>query len=262
MGAQAKPTWKLWPPTLAREDCATCHGTGWELQSTPGHAQARRCSCSALLMAIRAKLAGPIPEEYCDCTFQSFRPLNLSQMRAFTEARRFAERYPRVGKGLFFYGPPGTGKTHLAAAIIQELMRRFQDDVQFVEFGTMVDLSSGFGRSPGIERTIGRWVTASVLVLDDFGCASPDSKDLAAAERLLQARLSRGRPTICTGGRVRYRSLFQRDSGMSSKTDLFIRKLSPSFALQFVSAFKFVGVWGPDCRRRGAAEPPLFRSAS
>ena len=38
-------------------------------------------------------------------------------------AQRFADEFPVVDKGLFFVGPPGIGKTHLAVAVLRQVIR-------------------------------------------------------------------------------------------------------------------------------------------
>ncbi len=43
---------------------------------------------------------------------------------AVKQARFIAERFPVVSKGLFLLGRPGVGKTHLAAAVLKQVIRQ------------------------------------------------------------------------------------------------------------------------------------------
>ena len=99
--------------------CSNCHGTGWELFAVAGRSLARRCSCFAFDRIVKLKEQVYIPHQYQHCTFDTFRPGTSSQFRALMEARRFAERFPMVSRGLFFTGETMSGKTHLAVAILR-----------------------------------------------------------------------------------------------------------------------------------------------
>ena len=70
------------------------------------------------------------------------------------EARRFAERFPMVSRGLFLTGETMSGKTHLAVAILRELFHKFQDDILFVSFDDLVSFHGSASRGQG-QRT--RW---------------------------------------------------------------------------------------------------------
>ena len=66
-----------------------------------------------------------MPPRYARCTLDNFVLYpNERLIAAVTQARRFADAFPAVQKGLCLIGPPGIGKTHIAVAVLQSRRRR------------------------------------------------------------------------------------------------------------------------------------------
>lgn len=68
-----------------------------------------------------------IPARFIGRSFDNFRADSEAQKSALTVARDYAEQFAdnlQRGQGLIFSGLPGTGKSHLAAAILQTMLRR------------------------------------------------------------------------------------------------------------------------------------------
>jgi len=110
---------------------------------------------------------------YAGCTLDSFILYDNERLkRAHARARRFVEDFPNVEKGLCFIGPHGVGKTHLAVAVLRELIR--QKGARGLFYDTTVllrEIRSTYDPSvAGEEFSILRPVlTADVVVLDDLG---------------------------------------------------------------------------------------------
>src|SRR4249920_3125519 len=102
--------------------CAECGGTGWILESADGLKQARPCSCRAAALRRDKLEAAGIPERYRNCTLQEFSDTSAPLTAAKGKAREFVDCYPAVDSGLLLVGPSGRGKTHLACAILSELI--------------------------------------------------------------------------------------------------------------------------------------------
>ncbi len=258
MQAQAKSTWRASPPVVAQEDCTLCQGTGWQLVSTGGRSRARRCPCGFLHRMVLLKERVRIPQRYEHCTLDEYHPATLSQARALSEARRFVERFPHLDRGLFFTGGPGSGKTHLAVAILLELLQRFHDDLLFIDFQSLLD-SYRAPRSQGRDTNLKPLKTASLLVLDDlvFDRTRPEACSLL--RELLYARTNAGRVTVFTAGRP--------EQGGGSSNDVFaeesrMRAFLPGVPAQlltrFLSCVKVLHVSGQDFRRHLSESTALF----
>ena len=107
------------------KDCPLCGGSGWRPIEQDGLRAVEVCDCRK-----RERDEGwwmgraRIPRGYRHCDFEQFFDDHTepSLQLAVVKARGFVERYPLVEKGLLFLGTPGVGKTHLAVAILKQLM--------------------------------------------------------------------------------------------------------------------------------------------
>jgi len=198
MNPQLKSTWRPLSPVLARENCNVCHGTGWELRPVAGLSGARRCECGSIDRLIRIKQCVRIPWRYQHCTLENFRAETISQIRALSRAREFAQQFPKP-YSLFFSGGSQAGKTHLAVGILRYLLQRFHDDLLFVDFGKLL-----CSRLPLFQKTEtvldwNRMRRVELLVLDEFELNFAALDRMEIIEDLLHARWLAGRCTIYTG---------------------------------------------------------------
>ncbi|HEY6330606.1 MAG TPA: ATP-binding protein, partial [Blastocatellia bacterium] len=104
-----------------QESCSICGGSGWEPVDERG---VRVCSCRKVVQSDVLVAQARIPERYRKCSFESFYPHNMSLQRAVMDSKRFVKDYPLVDVGLLFQGSCGVGKTHLAVAILTEVIRK------------------------------------------------------------------------------------------------------------------------------------------
>ena len=82
-----------------------------------------RCDCWRDQVGQKRLADANIPKRYQHCTFGNFTAYNESLDRAVAQARRIAEAYPVISTGLFLEGQPGVGKTHLAVAILKQVIQ-------------------------------------------------------------------------------------------------------------------------------------------
>ena len=108
-------------------------------------------------------------------TLDSFR---ITVSNAAGRARLKVEEYldawdenKEVGNGLYFCGDVGTGKTHLAVAVMIELIKKRRVPGLFVTVPELLDNLRGAYNDPG--RNLDEWMdavkNADFLVLDDLG---------------------------------------------------------------------------------------------
>src|SRR3712207_121219 len=85
------------------------------------------------------------------------------------------EENREAGRGLYFCGGVGTGKTHLAVAVMNELITKKRVPSLFVTVPELLDNLRGAYNDPG--RNLDEWMdavkNADFLVLDDLGSERP-----------------------------------------------------------------------------------------
>ena len=125
--------------------CESCLGTGFTIVAREGREYAQPCTCR---QGARAGKAGHpaavcrIPRRYEHCTLESFDPGNASLTAALDKALAFCAGYPHLGDdeglGLLFCGDNGVGKTHLAVAVLRELVTNRGARGQFWDFHELI----------------------------------------------------------------------------------------------------------------------------
>jgi DNA replication protein DnaC len=154
--------------------CPLCDDTGWKSDDDSVDRPRRvvRCDCWRENIG-RERLAGAnIPKRYQHCTLGNFTGYNESLERAAQAAGAFASAFPSVSKGLFFEGEPGVGRTHLAAAVLTQVVRKTGARGLFYDVRELLKLIRSTYNS-SIQTTELEVLTpvlkADLLVLDDLG---------------------------------------------------------------------------------------------
>ena len=181
--------------------CPSCGGFGVLLS-----ADGRRtvpCSCRRTERSEARRIAARIPERYRNCVLRNFSHLTESQRAAGALARRFVEEWPAVGAGLLITGPVGTGKTHLAVAVLAELVETKGVHGLFCDFTDLLErLQAGFNSRGGADEEgaalVGACREAELLVLDELGARRPTDWVRDVLYGLLNTRYNQRRVTIVT----------------------------------------------------------------
>ena len=189
---------------MALENCAHCRGTGWKMVPREGGAGtvAVPCDCGAEERAAHVFERARIPKRYEHCDFESFET-NLADDNRYTSepvrslqqakllAQTFVREYPgATGTGLLFMGNSGVGKTHLAIAVLKELMSRGHSGY-FCEYGKLLrEIQASYGAESQVtEMSILEPVLRTeVLVVDDLGVIKPSAWVLDVIGYILNAR--------------------------------------------------------------------------
>jgi DNA replication protein DnaC len=188
--------------TTATESCPLCNGTGWQIRQSDNEREVVRCQCRVLARPDALLRRAQIPDRYQDCEFSNFSAdPSPSVAEALRFSKSFVEKYPVEHAGLLLVGSVGVGKTHLAVAIIKELMRQKGANCLFYDYGHLLKtIQDSFNSSSQItEMNVLRPVMETeVLLFDELGAVRPTDWVQETVSHILNIRYNESRTTIIT----------------------------------------------------------------
>jgi DNA replication protein DnaC len=182
--------------------CAVCDDTGWKTIEVDGVSRVTRCDCVQEKAAAQRVSSARIPPRYQRCTLDNFVTYpNEELMRAVDSARRFAQAFPVVQKGLMLIGPPGIGKTHIAVSVLQHVIRRTGARGLYYDTRALLrDIRNTYNPVLHIAEmdVIRPVMEAELLVLDDLGAERLTDWVEETMSLIVNTRYNERRPTIFT----------------------------------------------------------------
>jgi len=167
----------------ANPDCPHCGGTGWKEVVHDGVTAVARCACVQPPNAEDLLRQSGIPLRFENAGFDNFsagrrqdHPIEHDHLtNAIVTARRFAADYLPNNEqgpgGLLLQGATGVGKTHLAVAVLRELIQRGLEGFFFDYQQWLKQMRGAYDAAAGGEHRVvlERAQDAEVVLLDDLG---------------------------------------------------------------------------------------------
>jgi DNA replication protein DnaC len=180
--------------------CVVCNGTGWKATGDDGRVS--RCDCWRETMSAKLIAAARIPRRYQHCDLGRFLTYgNPSLDDALSRSRRLADSFPVVDRGLFFLGPPGVGKTHLAVAILKQVVLTRGARGLFYDTRDLLRVIRNT-YDPVVRTTefevLRPVMEADLLVLDDLGAEKTSEWVEETLNLIVNTRYNERRTTIFT----------------------------------------------------------------
>jgi DNA replication protein DnaC len=181
--------------------CPVCDDTGWKAVEQDGVRRVARCECWRDRIVDKLLADARIPRRYQHCDLDNFLVYNEQLTKAVGQARRLAEVFPVVDRGLFLLGPPGVGKTHLAVATLKQVIRTRGARGLFYDTRDLLRVIRST-YDPVVRTTeievLRPVMQADLLVLDDLGAEKTSEWVEETLNLIVNTRYNERRTTIFT----------------------------------------------------------------
>jgi DNA replication protein DnaC len=180
--------------------CPLCDDTGWKPIDDHGVRRVVRCDCWRERIVHDRLGDANIPKRYLHCTFDNFTAYNESLEQAVAKARHVADAFP-ASRGLLFEGQPGVGKTHLAVAVLKQVIEAAGVRGLFYDTRDLLRVIRST-YDPSIRTTelevLRPVMTADLLVLDDLGAEKTSEWVEETMNLIVNTRYNERRLTVFT----------------------------------------------------------------
>ncbi|MGB7294085.1 MAG: ATP-binding protein [Candidatus Aminicenantales bacterium] len=238
---------------MAEKVCPKCEGTGWVLVEADTKSVARRCDCYHERQNQTLWEQARIPRRYQNCSLANFEVHNDSHKDVLKISRQFVKNYPAQEVGLLFIGPCGVGKTHLAVAVIRELIGKKNVPCAFYDFRELIrDIQSSFTPDSDLSEAeiLGPVFEAGVLVLDELGAKRTTAWVEETVFYIINHRYNQKKLTIFTSNYLDTEEEADgRDAFYKKGGDSLVDRIGVRLRSRLYEMCKIVELWGDDYRK-------------
>ena len=238
---------------MAEKPCSRCEGTGWLLVNEDGKQVARRCRCFFERQTELLWEQARIPKRYRNCSLGNFEVHNDSHKDALKISRQFVKNYPAQEVGLLFIGPCGVGKTHLAVAVIREIIEKNNVPCAFYDFRELIrDIQGTFTPESNISESdvLAPVFDVEVLVLDELGAKRTTAWVEETVFYIINQRYNQKKLTIFTSNYLDTEEEADgRDAFYKKGGDSLVDRIGVRLRSRLYEMCKVVEMWGEDYRK-------------
>lgn len=145
-----------------------------------------------------------IPRRFWNKTLENFRARDVMRRRLLSESREFVQKFSfkdHFPSGLLMMGPVGSGKSHLAAAILREVVMKGYSGLYYNSPDLLRDIRATFNNDEtGIteDELLEQITMTDLLVLDDVGAEKISEFVLDRFYLIVNKRYEECKPMIVT----------------------------------------------------------------
>lgn len=141
-----------------------------------------------------------VPIRYEACWMDTFKA-NHGVEAAVAKCQQYiAEFTQREGHGLYLTGPVGVGKSHLAVAVVNQILKQYPKYLGLARFAGVPELQmlTRKNRATNGDLFVYECIEAPLLLLDDLGSERPGEDSRAMVYTIIAGRYDNCAPTIIT----------------------------------------------------------------
>ena len=221
-----------------------------------GKTVARRCECYLKKRKQVLSDKAAIPRRYKNCTLDNFEihKNNASHKDAQKISRQFVKNFPAQDIGLLFIGPCGVGKTHLASAILNELIKTKNAYCYFTDFRELIrNIQNTFTPDSPISESdvLNPVFQSQVLVMDELGAKRTTAWVEDTVFYIINNRYNNKKLTIFTSNYLDNKEdeVDARQEFFKQKDDTLIDRIGVRLRSRIYEMCKVVEMWGEDYRK-------------